>query len=411
MTFSEKLEALAHLTVRVGNNLQPGQRLNIRAPLESAPLVRLVTGAAYRAGASLVDVMWVDDGVTIERLRHSKAEYLTEIPEALFRVREETVARGDAYLSILASDPGALEAEDSARIGTMLRAVSARGQKIMQAFGTGAVNWSIVGYAVPAWAARVFPGVPEEEAVSKLWDAIFKVSRADQSDPITAWYAHVDALEARRDVLNAAHLRALEFKAAGTDLRLELPEAHLWAGGSAYTNSGIRYVPNLPTEEVFTLPHREGVNGTVRASKSLSYSGKVIEGITMTFKDGRAVKVSAKTHEEVLHQLLETDEGAARLGEVALVAASSPVAQTGLLFQETLYDENAACHIAQGRAYQYTLTDGVEMPTEAFMAAGGNDSQIHVDWMIGSPDMQVDGIRADGSTMAILRDGEWAFQP
>jgi aminopeptidase len=221
----------------------------------------------------------------------------------------------------------------------------------------------------------------------------------------------LDALEARRDFLNAQRLSAVVFKAPGTDLRIELPAQHRWEGGSGRTNSGIRYVPNIPTEEVFTLPHRFGVNGTVRATKPLGYAGKIIEGIEMTFKDGRATHATARTHEDALRRLLETDEGAARLGEVALVASSSPVARSGLLFQETLYDENAACHIALGRAYQYTLEGGKQMTRDAFVEAGGNDSQVHVDWMIGSSEMHVTGIRADGSSMAILEAGEWAFQP
>jgi aminopeptidase len=411
MNFETKLEALANLAVRVGNNLQPGQCLYVRAPLEAAPLVRLVSRVAYQVGARYVDVLWTDDLVSRERLRHSREEFLSEVPETMIRAREDAVARGDAFLSILANDPGVFELEDSNRIAATMRALSLRAKKSLEAFGAGAVNWSIVAYSVPAWAKRVFPDLSETEAVSKLWDAIFSISRADQPDPVAAWQAHLDALEARRDYLNTQRVSTLEFKAPGTNLRIELPELHRWEGGSGRTNSGIRYVPNIPTEEMFTLPHRFGVNGTVRATKPLSYAGKIIEGIEMEFKDGRAVKASARTHEDALKKLLETDEGAARLGEVALVAASSPVARSGLLFQETLYDENAACHIALGRAYQYTLEGGKAMTREAFVEAGGNDSQVHVDWMIGSTEMQITGIRTDGSRMAILENGEWAFQP
>jgi aminopeptidase len=411
MEFQQQLEALAQLTVRVGNNLQPGQRLLVRAPLEAAPLVRLVTRAAYDAGARLVDVLWSDEGLVIERLRHSRSEFMTEVSEVVYGAQDKVVQNGDAYLAIIANDPGALEAEDSERISTMMRAAGERGKANLEAFGAGAVNWCVIACAVPKWARRIFPDLNEDEAMRRLWGAIFTATRSDQPDPVAAWQSHVDSLEARRDFLNAQRLTALEFKAPGTDLRIELPEAHRWQGGSVHTKSGTRYVPNMPTDEIFTCPHREGVSGTVRASKPLGYSGKIIEGINMIFKDGRAVTATATANEDALRRLLETDEGAARLGEVALVAASSPVAKTGLLFQETLFDENAACHIAQGRAYQNTLEDGSDLSKDAFRAAGGNDSQIHVDWMIGSTEMQVSGVRPDGSRMALLEDGEWAFQP
>lgn len=409
MTFEDKLEALANLTVRVGNNLQVGQRLYIRSPLEAAPFTRLVARAAYQAGAKLVEVLFVDDGLTRERLRHSKEDYLTEVSEVIYGARDAVVAQGDAYLSILADDPAALEAEDGERNGTMTRSAGARARPSLEAFGAGAVNWSIVANAVPAWAERIFPDLPSDQALEKLWDAIFTVSRADQPDPVAAWTTHLDALEARRDLLNTFSLTALEFTAPGTQLRVGLPALHRWEGGSGRTKSGIRYVPNIPTEEVFTCPDRNAVNGTARASKPLAYSGKVIEGIEMTFTDGRVTHATATRNEDTLHKLLETDEGARYLGEVALVASSSPVAQTGLLFQETLFDENAACHIALGRAYQFTLNGGLEMDTPSFMAAGGNDSQVHVDWMIGTPDMTVTGIKNDGSRIALLEAGEWAF--
>ena len=409
MTFDEKLSALANLTVRVGNNLQAGQRLYIRAPLEAAPFTRLVARAAYQAGARLVEVLWSDDALTIERLRHSRGEYLSEVSEVIYGARDAAVAQGDAYLSILADDPAALEAEDSERIGITMKAAGARARPSSQAFGAGAVNWSIVANAVPAWAQRVFPDLEPSVALTKLWDAIFLVSRADQPDPVAAWTSHSDALEMRRELLNSYGLRALEFTAPGTNLHVGLPALHRWEGGSGRTTSGVRFVPNIPTEEVFTCPDRTGVNGTARASKPLGYAGKVIEGIEMTFTDGRVTHASATRNEDALHKLLETDEGARYLGEVALVASSSPVAQSGLLFQETLFDENAACHIALGRAYQSTLDGGLEMDTPAFMDAGGNDSQVHVDWMIGTPDMTVTGIKSDGSRVALLEAGEWAF--
>lgn len=416
MDFQDKLENLATLAVRVGNNLQPHQRLFIRSPLEAAPLVRLITRVAYQAGASLVDVVWVDDLCTLERLLHSHEDDLTEVSEMRFLAMEAAAERGDAYLSILANDPAAYQDAAPTRIAKMTRAMGIRGKKVSELFGSGQVNWSIVSYAVPSWSKRVFPDLPEATGLAKLWEAIFMASRADQTDPVGAWKNHLTDLEARRDYLNKQHLRRLEFRSFGTDLSIELPELHRWEGGSGRSSNPkhpmpIAYVPNIPTEEIFTVPHRLGVNGTVRASKPLSFNGQIIEGITMTFKDGKAIVAGAATNETVLHQLLETDEGAARLGEVALVAESSPVARSGLLFQETLFDENAACHIAQGRAYAFTLENGTTMSKEELLSHGANDSQVHVDWMIGSKDMSVYGIRADGSKLDLLNAGEWAFTP
>jgi aminopeptidase len=416
MDFTQKLENLAMLAVQVGNNLQPHQRLFIRSPLEAAPLVRLIAKTAYRAGASLVDVVWTDDATTLERLIHSAETNLSEVSEMRYMAMEAAIERGDAYLSILANDPEAYREADPKRIATMTRAMGVRGKRASEMFGSGQVNWSIIAYAVPNWSRRIFPELSEAEGMNKLWDAIFTASRADQPDPVAAWKTHLTDLEARRDYLNTQHLRRLEFRAPGTDLSLVLPDLHRWEGGRARTSNPkhampFSYVPNIPTEEVFTMPHRLGANGTVRSSKSLSYGGKIIEGITMTFKDGKAIVAGAARNEDLLHQMLETDEGASRLGEVALVAESSPVAKSGVLFQETLFDENAACHIAQGRAYAYTLHGGNGMTQPELEAHGANNSQVHVDWMIGSKHMDVIGIRADGSKLALLEAGQWAFTP
>jgi aminopeptidase len=416
MDFAKKLENLATLAVHVGNNLQPHQRLFIRSPLEAAPLVRLIARTAYRAGASLVDVVWTDDATTLERLMHSQEANLSEVSEMRYAAMEAAIERGDAYLSILANDPEAYREADPKRIASMTRAMGMRGKRAAELFGSGQVNWSIIAYAVPSWSQRIFPELSEAEGLNQLWEAIFVSSRADQPDPVAAWQAHLSDLEARRDYLNTQNLRRLEFRAPGTDLSLTLPEAHRWEGGRARTSNPKHpmpfvYVPNIPTEEVFTMPHRFGANGTVRSSKPLAYGGKIIEGITMTFKDGRAIVAGAARNEDLLHQLLETDEGASRLGEVALVAESSPVAKSGVLFQETLFDENAACHLALGRAYAYTLHGGNGMTQDELEAHGANNSQVHVDWMIGSKQMDVIGFRQDGSQLALLEAGQWVFKP
>jgi aminopeptidase len=271
------------------------------------------------------------------------------------------------------------------------------------------LNWSVISLPIPSWAAKVFPGSPPKEQMAKLWEAIFEVCRIDQPDPIAAWQAHVHELAARRDYLNARRYTALKYTAPGTDFTLGLPDQHLWQGVDSQTPAGIPFIANIPTEEVFTLPHRDRAEGVVSSTKPLSYGGILIKDFSLTFAGGRIVKVTAKTGETVLRKLIETDEGSARLGEVALVPHRSPISQSGLLFYNTLFDENASNHLAIGRAYRFCLKDGPRMTDQEFNAAGGNDSLAHVDFMIGSAAMDVDGLNADGSTEPIMRAGEWAF--
>ena len=416
MDFQTKLENLAELAVRIGTNVQVGQRLNIYAALETVDLVRLITRKAYQAGAAQVVVFWADEQIALERILHSQEEFLTHVSEEAHRNYEEFTTRGDARLRIRTSNPALFAQADAKRMQTVAHAISTRHKQSADKFHSSMVNWSIVPFAVPSWAEVVFTKEAPEVALEKLWEAVFMATRADQPDPVAAWQQHLTGLETRRDFLNHQKLQALEFKSPDTDLRIELPLLHRWEGGSAQTNNpnhgqSIGYVPNLPTEEVFTAPHRLGVNGTVKASKPLFAQGKMIEGICMTFKDGKVMTATATKNELTLHQILELDEGAKHLGEVALVAESSPVAQSGLLFQETLFDENAACHIAMGNAYSYTIQGGNQMSQAELLAAGANDSALHMDWMIGSRQMDVTGIRADDSKLELLCAGEWAFKP
>ncbi len=415
MDFQTKLEHLAELAIRVGTNLQYGQRLNIYAPLESIELVRLITRKAYQAGASLVVVFWTEEAIGLERIVHSQDEFLTRVAEEPFRNYEEFTQRGDARLRIRISKPEVFANADADRMQVISKATNARAKLSLDKFHSSMVNWSIVPFAVPNWAEVVFPNEAPDIGLEKLWDALFMATRADQLEPVQAWQQHLTQLEARRDFLNLQKLQRLEFKAPNTNLTIELPVLHRWEGGSAQTinpnhPSSIRYVPNLPTEEVFTVPHRLGVNGLVAATKPLLARGKIIEGIVMTFKDGKVTEARASKNEQTLLQILELDEGASRTGEVALVAESSPVARSGLLFQETLFDENAACHIAMGSAYSYTIQGGDSMTNEQLLEHGANNSQVHMDWMIGSSQMDVVGIRADGSKLELLSAGQWAFE-
>ena len=411
MSFEQQLEGYARLAVRVGLNLQPGQKLLIRAPLEAAPLVQAIAREAYRAGSSLVVPVYTDDAVNRIRLEEAGADTLETVTSMNLNVGMEMVESGGAYLGVIADDPAVFAGLDPARIATVQRANTIHNRPLLEQVGAYKINWSLVSYAIPARAKRLFPNLPIDEAMKRTWDAIFTVTRADQPDPVAAWQAHLKDLLGRQEFLNRERFDALHFRAPGTDLMVGLVQDHLWESGSSATPSGISFVANMPTDEVFTMPHRLRVNGTARASKPLSYSGVLIEGIEVRFQDGAVVEAKASANEAAFLKLLETDEGARRIGEVALVANSAPVARTGLVFEETLYDENAACHIALGRAYPTNIKGGVEMSPETALEAGMNDSATHVDWMIGSGEMDVDGVKSDGARVPILRAGEWAFTP
>jgi aminopeptidase len=269
------------------------------------------------------------------------------------------------------------------------------------------IAWSVAAAAAPAWAKRVFPELPEADAVARLWDAIFAATRIDEADPVGAWRAHTDGLKAMKERLNEQRFAALRFRAPGTDLRVGLADGHVWDGGVSRTPGGTEFVANMPTEEVFTAPHRAQVDGVVRASMPLAYNGTIIDDFELTFEAGRVVKATAGTGQKALDNILDTDEGSRRLGEVALVPASSPIARTGLLFLETLFDENAACHIALGKAYGLTVRGSDDMTPEQRAEVGMNESLSHVDFMIGSSEMDVDGERADGDLVPLMRAGEW----
>lgn len=405
LTFEQKLENYADLLVRVGVNLQIGGKLHLNAPIEAAPLARLIARKAWQAGAHAVDVHYGDQQLARVLFEAAPDEALEYFPEWSTQETQHKIDDGYAFLSIAGSDPDLLAGLDQARIARRAKVTAGGGRAIADQMSAFAMNWSIGAMPVPSWARKVFPDLPEDQAVAKLWDAIFTVSRADQPDPVGAWRAHVARLSTVRDHLNARRYSALHFRGPGTDLRVGLADRHLWVAASSTAKNGIAGVPNLPTDEVFTAPHRERVDGTVRASKPLSVRGTLIDGIEMRFERGQVVEVRASQGQDVLEGLLDTDEGARRLGEVALVSASAPVAQTGLLFYNTLFDENAASHVALGRAYAFNVEGGAEQ----MAASGANDSLIHVDWMIGNDQMDVDGVTASGSREAVMRAGEWAF--
>jgi aminopeptidase len=409
LTFEQKLQNYANLALKVGLNLQADQRLIIRAPLGSASLVRLITAGAYQMGARLVDVLWNDEALTLIRFQHAPRDSFEEFPAWRTEALTQAAEQGDAVLSILAKDPDLLKDQDPDLITVVQRVTDTHMLPFRQKAMADALNWSILSVPDPAWAAKIFPDDTFEGQISKLWDTIFKVCRVDQVDPVAAWEDHLAQLAAKRDFLNDKQFTALTYSAPGTDLTVGLPENHVWEGGRKETQSDISFIPNLPTEEVFTMPHKDRVNGVVASTRPLSYGGVLIDKFSLTFEDGRVVKITAEKGEAVLRRLIESDEGAARLGEVALVPYSSPISQTGLLFYNTLFDENAASHLALGRAYRFSVKGGAKMSEEAFAAAGGNLSLTHVDFMMGSQEMDIDGLTADGRAEPVMRRGEWAF--
>ena len=412
--FDRMLRSYAGLTVKIGLNLQPRQRLLIIGPvanggcsLEAAPLVRQLTAAAYDAGARLVETLWGDEALLGARLLHAPRDSFDEFSAWLPRALVEHVEAGHAVLSIYANDPDQLKDYQPDLVHAVQQTTAKAVRPFREHISRNQTNWGVVAAASEAWAARVYPDLPPAEQMTALWGAIERLCRLDQPDPIAAWETHLAELAARTDHLNAKRYTALRYTGPGTSLTIGLPTGHLWVGGRSASASGIRFAPNLPTEEVFTMPHKDHVDGTVRSTKPLSYGGTLIEGFSLTFAEGRVVDVTAEKGEAVLRRLVKMDGGAARLGELALVPHNSPVAQSGVLFYNTLFDENAASHVALGAAYKFTLRGGETMSDEEFDRAGGNRSATHVDFMIGSPELDVDGVLAGGVAEPLMRRGDW----
>ena len=411
----ELLQKYAEAIVRVGLNLRAGQRLIITnatargVPPAGRALVHAVTKAAYAAGARFVDAIWGDEEMLRLRLQHAPADSFSEYPKWMVSGILDMLENGDALLSIYANDPDVYDGLDSERLGAMQHGHLENWAPISALVTRNASNWSIAAAAAPAWAAKIFPDLDPEEAMGKLWQAIFETTRATAADPVAAWEEHIKNLRKRANYLQAKRYSALHYKSDKTDFTLGLPAGHKWISAQSLAENGVAFTANMPTEEVFTLPDRHRADGIVTSTFPLSYGGSLIEDFSVKFENGKIVKVTARKNEAILQKLVDTDEGSTRLGEVALVPASSPIAQRGHLFYNTLFDENASCHIAIGRGYRFTLTGGEELTDEEFNAAGGNSSLTHVDFMIGSPQMDIDGIKEDGTREPVMRQGEWAF--
>ena len=407
LTHQQKLNRLAEVAVRVGLGLRPGQELVITASIDAVPMARRITEQAYRAGASLVTTLYTDDETTLMRYRFAPNESFERAPKWLYDGMAAAFKSGAARLAITGANPLLLSNEDPDKVGRANRAVSIAYRPALEIITRHEINWTIVASATPAWAAAMFPDDTPEAALAKLWEAIFQTSRVNADDPVSAWKAHDGHLQKRAAFLNEKRYSALHYRGPGTDFHLGLADDHLWLGGGTTAGNGVYCIPNMPTEEVFTTPHKDRADGTVTATKPLSYQGTMIEGIHVRFEGGRIVEARATKGQEVLEKLIGTDEGARRLGEVALVPHSSPIASSGLLFFNTLFDENAASHIALGQAYSSCLRDGDKLTPEQLAAKGANDSLIHVDWMIGSDKLDIDGITGSAVVEPLMRQGEW----
>ena len=407
-THEQLLDKYAELTIRSGLNLRVGQQVLITAPLEAIDLVRLITYHAYKAGASLVTTLYSDETTALMRYQDGNAQSFDAAPAWLFNGMAEAFRDGNcARLAIIGENPALLSGQDIDRVSRANRARSKAYRPVVELITTFATNWCIISAATPAHAKSVFPHLDEKEALTALWQAIFKCTRADLADPLAAWTAHNAALHSRVKTLNEKRYAALAYKGPGTDFTLGLVDDHIWAGGASMAKNGIMCNPNIPSEEVFTMPHRERVDGIVRSTKPLSYQGTFIDGIEVTFEKGRIVKGTAAKGAEVFRKMIETDDGAARLGEVALVPHSSPISASGIVFNETLYDENAASHIAVGQAYSQNLEGTSTMSADEKLTKGMNTSLVHVDWMIGSGELDVDGVFKNGNREPLMRKGEW----
>ena len=405
---SKELDKLAELSIKTGVALQASQDLLITAPLEAAPLVRRLAHHAYKAGAGLVTPLYTDPEVVLARYESAPKGSFDKATDWLFDGMAHAFDKNTARLAIVGEDPMLLSQQDPEDVSRANKAVSKASSPLRERITRFDVNWNIIAWPGVQWAKRVFPNLSEEDAQMALADAIFKASRVATPDPINAWVVHNKNLRERTEWLNSQNFAALHFYGEGTDLTVGLADGHEWMGGASVARNGVTCNPNIPSEEVFTTPHALNVNGFVKSTKPLSYQGTLIEDIAVTFKDGSIVEAVASKGEEVFLKLLDTDEGARRLGEVALVPHGSPISESNILFYNTLFDENAACHIALGQCYSKCFKDGDKLSNDEVVTRGGNSSMIHVDWMIGSKVMNIDGLDAHGGVTPVFRNGEWA---
>lgn len=408
--FKENLAKYAHLLVKRGINVQPGHTVTIRIAVDQAEFARLLVKEAYALGAVEVIMNWDDDIISRERFIHTPIERLENVPTYKVEEMNYVLENKASRLVILSDDPDALGGVDPEKLSRTARGVAQALQPLRLASQANKISWTLGAASSPAWAKKVFPdAASEEEAVDLLWDQIFKTCRVYEEDPVQAWIDHEARLDEKAKVLNEAQFSKLHYRAPGTDLILGMPKNHLWESAGSINAQGEHFVANMPTEEVFTAPDYRVADGYVTSTKPLSYNGNIIEGIKVTFKDGEITEVSAEKGDEVIKRLVFDNKGGRGLGEVALVPDKSPISQSNITFFTTLFDENASNHLAIGAAYAFSIEGGTEMSQEELEAAGLNRSDVHVDFMVGSSQMDIDGITEDGRAVPIFRQGDWAI--
>ncbi|MGC6767158.1 aminopeptidase [Enterococcus sp. LJL128] len=407
--FETLLKKYAHLIVETGVNVQPGHTIVLHIDVDQAPLARLITEEAYQMGAAEVIVQWTDDQIQKSFLTHADEQYLENYPAYKADQVNDWIDREASRISVVSSNPDALAGVDSQRVATYQSTAGKALLGLRKATQANKISWTVVAAAGKEWAAKVFPDLKTtDEQVDALWNEIFKTTRIYEEDPVAAWNKHDQTLAAKKEALNKEQFTALHYTAPGTDITIGLPENHLWEGPGSYNARGEKFMANMPTEEVFTAPDARRVDGFISSTKPLSYAGTTISGMKFTFKDGQVIDFSAEEGQKALEGLLQIDEGAKRLGEVALVPDPSPISQSGITFYNTLFDENASNHLALGSAYAFSIKNGTSMTEEELTEAGLNRSQTHVDFMVGSDQMNIDGIRKDGTRVPVFRNGDWA---
>lgn len=406
----EKLQEYARLVVEIGTNIQKGQKLVISAPVDCAYFVRKCATAAYDAGCAEVIINWTDDYLTREKYLKGSEEIFDTVPEWRVHFYNDYANEGAARLSIYASDPESMKGVSADRIQRNERAFGTALKEYREKMMSNAFPWCVASIPIPSWAKKVLPDATEEEAMNTLWDMIFKATRIDgKGNAVANWKDHISTLRSRCNQLNEYNFKALHYtNSIGTDLIIELPENHVWLGGSEKTLSGQPFVANIPTEEIFTAPKKDGVNGKVVASLPLVKDGNIIEGIVFEFKNGRIIKATSATNEDILKAAISVDDGASFLGEVALVPYDSPISNMNTLFYNTLFDENASCHLAFGEAYP-CLKDASDLTADEMKERGLNFSITHEDFMVGTKDLSITGITQKGEEIPVFVNGNFAF--
>ncbi len=404
----EKIDKLANLAVKRGVGLQKGQNLLITAPIESLPLVRKISEYAYKEGAHIVTPLFTDSDIILSRFKYASNESFDAATDWLYNGMGEAFDKNTARMAIAGDDPMLLSEMDPEKVSRANKAMAKAYKPARERITEFKINWNIISWPGKAWASRVFPNLDQDEAIVKLADAIFNASRASVEDPIQAWDDHNAKLRIKTNWLNDQNFAALKYTGPNTNLIVGLALEHEWMGGASKAQNGIICNPNIPSEEVFTTPHAFKVEGTVASTKPLSYQGTLIDNIKVRFKEGKIIEASASKGEEVLQKVLKSDDGASRIGEVALVPHSSPISQSGIIFYNTLFDENASSHIALGQCYSKCFKGDLDLSKEEISKRGGNSSMIHIDWMIGSDEIDVDGLDHNGNSIPVFRKGEWA---